>query len=137
MTTINARLAAPSQQSTLIEVRAGLSGARTPRHGEFQAPRLASGKAEELREAFTQFVGEAFYGQMLKAMRATVGNPAYFHGGRAEEVFQGQLDQQMVEHLTEATAQKFAEPLFERQFPHMTGRVQEHGLNELMNLRRG
>ena len=59
--------------------------------------------AAELREQFTQFVGEAFYGQMLKAMRATVGKPAYFHGGRAEEVFQGQLDQHMAEHLTEAT----------------------------------
>ena len=74
---------------------------------------------EELREKFTQFVGETFYGQMFKAMRSTVGKPAYFHGGRAEEVFQGQLDQTMAEHLTKATASKFAEPMFERQFPHL------------------
>jgi peptidoglycan hydrolase FlgJ len=75
--------------------------------------------AEEVRDKFTQFVGEAFYGQMFKAMRSTVGKPAYFHGGRAEEAFQGQLDQTMTEQLTKSTASKFAEPMFERQFPHL------------------
>lgn len=96
----------------------------------------ATDKSAELREHFTQFVGEAFYGQMLKAMRATVGKPAYFHGGRAEEVFQGQLDQQMVEHLTEATAAKFSEPLFDRQFPHLARKDGINELNQLTNLRR-
>src|SRR5690606_35299167 len=38
----------------------------------------AVGKAREVREAFTQFVGETFYGHMLKSMRSTVGKPAYF-----------------------------------------------------------
>ena len=46
-----------------------------------------AGRSDELRERFTQFVGETFYGQMIKAMRSTVGKPAYFHGGRGEEVF--------------------------------------------------
>ena len=41
---------------------------------------------------------------MLGAMRDTVGKPAYFHGGRAEEVFQNQLDQVLSEHMTEAAA---------------------------------
>lgn len=73
--------------------------------------------SEDLREAFTQFAGEMFYGQMLKAMRQTVGKPAYFHGGRGEEAFQSQLDQTMTEELTKASASKFADPMFERQFP--------------------
>jgi Rod binding domain-containing protein len=105
---------------------------------EVKSPRLAaeSGNAEELRKQFTQFVGEAFYGQMLKAMRATIGKPAYFHGGRAEEVFQGQLDQQMTEHLTEASADKFAEPMFERQFPQFAKSPKGPSLNELAGLRR-
>ena len=94
------------------------------------------GSEAELREQFTQFVGEAFYGQMLKAMRSTVGKPAYFHGGRAEEVFQGQLDQQMSEHLTEASAEKFAEPMFERQFPHLAKKSGASDLNQLTQLRR-
>ena len=73
---------------------------------------LAQGKGsnDELREKFTQFVGEAFYGQMIKAMRSTVGKPAYFHGGRAEEVFKGQLDQTMAEQLTKTTRLEVRRP---------------------------
>ena len=99
-------------------------------------PRLAGEKTDELRERFTQFVGEAFFGQMIKAMRSTVGKPAYFHGGRAEEVFQGQLDQTLAEHLTEASAARFAEPMFERQFPQLAEKSAPSELNQLMQLRR-
>lgn len=74
------------------------------------SPRLASPK---LREAFDQFVGETFYGQMLSSMRKTLGKPAYFHGGRAEEVFQGQLDQVLGEQLAKASADSFTGPMFE------------------------
>ena len=88
----------------------------------------------------TQFVGETFFGQMIKAMRSTVGKPAYFHGGRAEDVFQGQLNQKLAEHLTEASASRFAEPLFERQFPRLaashTTPEAAPSLDELRNLRR-
>jgi Rod binding domain-containing protein len=101
------------------------------------APSLQSGgKNEELREKFTQFVGEAFFGQMLKSMRATVGKPAYFYGGHAEEVFQGQLDQSMAEHLTKASASKFADPMFERQFPQLAETKPASGLEGLSQLRR-
>ncbi len=93
-------------------------------------------KSGELRERFTQFVGEAFFGQMLKAMRSTVGKPAYFHGGHAEEVFQGQLDQTMSEHLTKASASKLAEPMFERQFPQFAEAMPASGLDGLSQLRR-
>jgi len=93
-------------------------------------------KTGELREKFTQFVGESFYGQMLKSMRATVGKPAYFNGGHAEKVFQGQLDQTMAEHLTKASASKFADPMFERQFPQFAEAKPASGLDELSQLRR-
>jgi len=93
--------------------------------------------AEEVREKFTQFVGETFYGQMFKAMRSTVGKPAYFHGGRAEEAFQGQLDQTMTEELTKTTASKFAEPMFERQFPHLAESLRSsNDLDQLSQLSR-
>jgi hypothetical protein len=81
-------------------------------------------------------VGEAFFGQMMKAMRSTVGKPAYFHGGRAEEVFQGQLDQTMAENLTKTSAAKFSEPMFNRQFPHLAETKPASGLYELSQLRR-
>jgi Rod binding domain-containing protein len=93
-------------------------------------------KSGELRNKFTEFVGQAFFGQMLKSMRSTVGKPAYFYGGHAEEVFQGQLDQTMTEHLTKASASKFAEPMFERQFPQFAGAKPVSGLDELSQLRR-
>lgn len=67
----------------------------------------------ELREAFDDFVGQTFFQQMLSAMRKTVDKPAYFHGGRTEEVFQGQLDQVLSEHMTKAAADDFTDPLFE------------------------
>jgi Rod binding domain-containing protein len=83
----------------------------------FEKPNF--GDKDELREKFTQFVGETFYGQMIKSMRSTVGKAAYFDGGQAEKAFQGQLDQQLAQHLTKATAERFAKPLFNRQFPHL------------------
>lgn len=67
----------------------------------------------EARQAFSAFVGETFYGQMLAAMRKTVGKPAYFHGGQAEEIFRGQLDQTIAAKLSESTAEQFAGPMYE------------------------
>lgn len=74
---------------------------------------VASESEPELREAFDSFVGEAFYGQMLKAMRQTVKEPAYFHGGRTEEVFREHLDQVLAQEMTEANASDFTGPMFE------------------------
>ncbi len=67
----------------------------------------------EAREAFDQFVGQTFFSQMMSTMRKTVGKPAYFHGGRAEEIFQSQLDQVLSEEMTNATADQFTGPMFE------------------------
>ena len=99
------------------------------------------GNKDELREKFTQFVGETFYGQMIKSMRSTVGKAAYFDGGQAEKAFQGQLDQQLAQHLTEATADRFAKPLFNRQFPHLAnqnaaGSAAMASLDQLQTLKR-
>jgi hypothetical protein len=116
-----------SQAPMVLDVRPAGQPSRNP-------SLKGSGTEEELREKFTQFVGEAFYGQMLKSMRSTVGKPAYFHGGRAEEAFQGQLDQTMSQELTKATASKFAEPMFERQFPQFGQSPRTGGLEQLAAL---
>jgi hypothetical protein len=78
-------------------------------------PQLAGGKQDEaeLREKFDQFVGQTFFGQMFKAMRQTVGKPAYLHGGRGEEIFRGQLDQVLSEELAERTKGEFSGPMFD------------------------
>src|ERR1700754_2455592 len=66
--------------------QAGIGSQLNPLHGNGKS-------AEELKSTFTQFVGETFFSQMIKSMRSTVGEAAYFNGGQAEKVFQGQLDQ--------------------------------------------
>ena len=83
-------------------------------------------QAQQVQEAFTSFVGETFFSQMIGAMRSTVGKPAYFHGGQGEEIFRGQLDQQLAQELTESSADRFAEPLFANQFPHLAKILREY-----------
>ena len=74
----------------------------------------AAGKeANELKAAFGDFVGQTFYGQMLKALRKSVDKAPYFDGGQTEEVFRNQLDQVLAEKLSEASADSFSGPMFE------------------------
>ncbi|MDR1492432.1 MAG: rod-binding protein [Planctomycetaceae bacterium] len=67
---------------------------------------------EEFRKVFHQFVGATLYGQMLKSMRQTQQKTPYFDGGRAEEIFQQQLDQQLVDRVTEASSRTVSDPMF-------------------------
>lgn len=77
-------------------------------------PPAAAGKDDaEVREAFQSFVGQTFFGQLLGAMRKSVGKPAYFHGGRAEEIFQQQLDQVLAEKMAESSADRLVGPMYE------------------------
>lgn len=130
-------------QSTAVSTQA-LGTAATSKLLAGQAAKAKNGhSAEEVREHFTQFVGETFYGQMLKSMRQTVGKPAYFDGGRGEEVFRGQLDQQMAQELAKSSAHQFADPMFARQFPNLAKEIAQEnkqlrpsGLHELSLLSR-
>lgn len=72
-----------------------------------------SGQTKPLREAFTEFVGQTFFGELIKSYRSTQQPSAYFHGGRAEQIFQGQLDQVLTESLSQRTADTIADPMFE------------------------
>ncbi len=67
----------------------------------------------QTREAFEQFFGQTFYGQMIGALRQGAAKPEYFYGGRAEEVFRGQLDQAIADELTKRTASDLAGPMYE------------------------
>ena len=95
--------------------------------------------AQEVQKTFRMFVGEAFFGQMLEAMRSTQGKPAYFHGGRAEEVFRGQLDQALAEVMTESSAERIADPMFRQQFPRQAALLEgdsQHQRSSLWDLER-
>jgi flagellar protein FlgJ len=94
---------------------------------------------DKLHKAFTDFVGQTFFGQMIKAMRSTVDKAAYFDGGQAEEIFRGQLDQTIAKQLSDATAERFADPMFERQFPGVSASRPESdtaGFDQLSRLSR-
>jgi hypothetical protein len=69
--------------------------------------------SEPVREAFGDFVGQTLFGSMMSSMRKSLDKPAYFHGGRAEEVFQQQLDQKLVEEISDASADSFVNPMFD------------------------
>lgn len=81
------------------------------------APRDNIGKTErdpdELKDVFTQFVGQTFFSQLIKSARSGMQESAYFHGGQGEKVFQAQLDQVFAEEMTEATGEQVADPMFE------------------------
>ncbi len=67
----------------------------------------------EVRETFDKFVGVTFFRQMLKSLRDTQSQAAYFHGGRAEEVFRGQLDEQLADTLAASHGKSIAGPMYE------------------------
>jgi hypothetical protein len=67
----------------------------------------------ELKKAFTDFAGQTFFGELVKQMRATLHKPAFFHGGMGEDIFQTQLDQIMVERMSETSAKSFTDPMYE------------------------
>lgn len=80
--------------------------------------------AQNTKKAFSQFVGETYYGTMLKSMRKTVGESAYFNGGQAEELFRGQLDQEMSAKLA-GRSNGLADTLFKSQFPEEAALIEQ------------
>ena len=79
---------------------------------EADSPSAKAADNPALRKAFDQFVGQTFYGQMLQAMRKSQSKPAYFNGGRAEEIFTQQLDQALTKKLSETSAGKLSGPMY-------------------------
>lgn len=69
---------------------------------------------QQLRKTFSKSVGEVFYTQMLKSMRQTVGKTAYLHGGKAEDMFQQQLDQVLAEKMADRDGDRLTRELYER-----------------------
>lgn len=101
-----------------VQSLAGLSPAQLPLTTSLPTGASSLERAEqsgggELQQTFDAFVGETFYGQMLQAMRKTQGTPAYFHGGRAEEVFRNQLDQTLSQELAKNSAGQFTGGMFD------------------------
>jgi len=78
-----------------------------------QPVRTPTGQEQDVKQAFQDFVAGTFYKQMLKSLRKSQQPPAYFNGGQAEKIFQGQMDQQIAEDLARNNGAAFADPLFQ------------------------
>lgn len=88
--------------------------ANSLREQPLEARAVSGNKSQaDLKDAFSDFVGQTFYGQMLASLRSTEGKVAYMNGGRGEEIFRGQLDQVIAEKLSDATSSQIADPMFE------------------------
>lgn len=115
-----AALAQPLNQTSLLEseVIAAPPGQPLSRSSMVPKSPLDSGPSaaegsDELKEAFQNFVGQTFFGEMIKSLRTTQDGAAYMNGGRAEKIFQGQFDQMLSEELSNASAEKIAQPMYE------------------------
>lgn len=71
------------------------------------------GDRPELREAFTAFVGQTFFGELVRQLRASVPKSPLIHGGFGEDVFQSQLDQILVERISQTSASRISEPMYQ------------------------
>jgi peptidoglycan hydrolase FlgJ len=68
---------------------------------------------EKMKSTFQDFAAGTFYKEMMKSLRKMHNKPAYIYGGHAEEVFQGQMDQQVAETLAHNQGAQISDPLFQ------------------------
>lgn len=69
---------------------------------------------KSLRTAADELVGEVFYGTLLRQMRDSSLKGKYGHGGRGEEIFQGQLDSVLASRAGRAGGSQLADAIVDR-----------------------
>src|SRR3990172_4475374 len=74
---------------------------------------LTSGKELTEREAFQSAVAGTFFKMMIKSMQKMHGKAAYFHGGRAEEMFQGQMDETFAADFARSNGASLTDSLYQ------------------------
>jgi len=104
--------ALPREPASALEIEARKSSGDGAPMVNRKGPSVGKGD-DALEKAFTDFVGQTLFAQVLSSMRSTQQEPAYFHGGQAEKIFQGQLDQILTEELSNASADKIAKPMYD------------------------
>ena len=66
----------------------------------------------DLREAFDDFVGQTLFGQLMSTMRKSISENPYFGGGPGQAAFQQQLDQVLVEKISDSAGASVSEPMW-------------------------
>lgn len=70
-------------------------------------------KREVRRKDVGEFVGNIFYGTLLREMSDSKVKGKYFHGGRGEEVFRGQLNMELAKRMGQSAGDPIAEKMYE------------------------
>jgi hypothetical protein len=74
----------------------------------------AKARARRLRGKIDEFVGIAFYGELLKATRNSSLQGEYGHGGRGEEVFAGQLHMELAQQAGRARRSPLTDAIYRK-----------------------
>jgi Rod binding domain-containing protein len=86
----------------------------------------------QLRQQTEKWVGETFYGNLLKQMHDSPFKSALFDGGRGAEAFEPMLDQQISDHIAQSGSNKLVDSIVHgiesKMKKHLTqGGVQDKG----------
>lgn len=75
--------------------------------------KLAFAGDDPMRDRIGEIVGQIFYGTLIKEMHASKIKGKYLHGGRGEEIFQGQLGMELAMRAGRAPNSAIADRLYE------------------------
>lgn len=94
---------------------AALKFEQRPTAFEYDPKEVASGQLESepesAEQAMQQFVGETFYGMLMKQMRNTVVQSDLFGNSSAKRMFESQLDQTLVQELATNHSEFLSRPI--------------------------
>jgi hypothetical protein len=74
---------------------------------------VSGSRAAALRRSTGEFVGDIFYGTLLREMQQSKFKTKYLSGGRAEEAFQGQLSMEIAKKIGRSGNDPVARRLFD------------------------
>ncbi|MCB9855637.1 MAG: rod-binding protein [Phycisphaerales bacterium] len=78
------------------------------------AAQIADGQDDgDLRKIVGEFVGNVFYGTLLRQMDQSTIKGEYMHGGRGEEIFQSQLHMEYAKRLGRAPGDPIADRIYD------------------------
>lgn len=82
---------------------------------------LDTAQADSMRDRVGELVGQIFYGTLLREMQASKLKGPFGHGGRGEEVFQGQLNMELAMRIGRSGNNPITDRLYEDWFGRLRG----------------
>ena len=67
-----------------------------------------------LRRAVDEMIGVTFFGEMLKLARSSAIKGKFGHGGRGEEIFAAQLDQELARRAGQGMQNSLSDVIYNR-----------------------